>query len=333
MSMLFAVNGEKRVPIREGEEIIAVVSESPVELLEEARSGQYILRGFSDQVKVFTARNDRRDFKSQQPWSEESASLVNLGDLRSDWQLLLARIKSDAKLSLSERAGIILKAWGENYTYSDDSKLDGQVVGDSVAQVTSQVINTQRGICNTAASGYVALLHLVDVPARVVVGKSIDSQQKGAGHMWAEFWDGAEWRAVETLRGSADDRRHDYDNVAGSGGSGSGYVFEGSLSDPDGNTIRSSQAKIDKYRTFLDDIKPPPINKIDNIGRQNKKKDNHVSRISLPPEPKGVSFDWSHGVTAAIGAAVVGFYALIRRKQEIKQYEEKAKQNKLSQHK
>ncbi|TSA44686.1 transglutaminase domain-containing protein [bacterium] len=199
------LQGQARLPIRSGEMVLGILSRSPVEVLRERRGGNYVLRGFAGngELLVYTGP-DRKGEQLSEPIDDEKNSLLGrqFGSIDHDWQLLIARLLSDKKITFDQKAAVVLEKWGREYTYTDDSRFDSQVRGSSTEEITSQIINMKKGMCNTAAHGYVAILREAGVPARTVIGQVNDGHTFGSGHMWAEYWNGKAWKEIETLSGS-----------------------------------------------------------------------------------------------------------------------------------
>jgi len=198
-----SIHGESRLMVRQGEVVVAAVSKdsTPVEILREPRLGNYVIRGFSSEVLIYTAHDPSGSELLVPPIDAESAQLVDPKDLEPFWQMLIATLRASRDMESREKAAILLAEWGDHYYYNDNTSLDHQVEGRSVFESTAKIINLQEGICNTSATGYVALLRAVGIPARVVSGWLM-KDGGGGPHMWSEFWDGDSWVSIESLFGS-----------------------------------------------------------------------------------------------------------------------------------
>lgn len=242
------LNGQNRFPVRSGEAITAIVSDHPVQVLRERRSQNYVLGALTNKDELTVYINKDPQAPNRQPPNEvEDRSVVELKDLNTDWQLFIASVKANSNLTNSQKAALVLAKWGKGYVYADLPELDKQVEGTSAQQIMAQIINTQRGICNTAATGYVGLLREAGVPARTVNGYLVDLGGPGH-HMWAEYWDGKAWQEVEPLTGSKMDPRTQSRLF--------GRIIRSQRAELSEQLEKNYQAVIEKFRQFLE--KNPP---------------------------------------------------------------------------
>jgi hypothetical protein len=204
-----SLRGEARIPFRDGEKIIAIetVDKKPVEVKRERRTGNYVIRGFSKDVRIYYGLDREQKYRTMPPVEIEKVVPLDFKKLDKKWQTLIAVLRADKSLNLQQKAAVVITVWGRNFTYSDRKglKINEQTMGDSVEEIGTKVVNRQLGDCDIASSGCAFLLRAVGVPARMPVGDLKNNQGGGGGHAWSEFWDGNKWISFEPQVGIKSD--------------------------------------------------------------------------------------------------------------------------------
>lgn len=204
-----SLNGDVRIPTREGDKIIAAVAKdgAEIKISREKRGGNYILSGQSAKVELYFEPEENSVYKTAPVEPKEKQELADFKKLEPKWQKIIATLRASSKLSTEEKVAILAAEVGESYVYNDDKKLDKQAMGDSVENISAAIVNSNEGICNTAATKLTAVLRAAGIPARIAAGFAYDSYGNGEPHMWAQTNIDGKWISVESLTGSKDAAR------------------------------------------------------------------------------------------------------------------------------
>lgn len=194
--------GETNLPVKTGEVIIGYNAPKGAEItfFRDTRTGIYKATSKGEGFTYYTAPSTNFEYALKEPIPDEKESFLILENLKEPWKSFIEEVKKDPKLSTHEKAQKAQSLWTAHFVYSANPDLNKAFEGESLGEISTNIVNTCRGICNVSATGFAMLLRAINIPSRVVYGHVI--QPSGGGpHMWTEYWNGSRWLPIESQIG------------------------------------------------------------------------------------------------------------------------------------
>jgi hypothetical protein len=153
--MTVNILGVTDIPVRGGERIIAIDHSlaKTLSVSQDPHTLDWRITGAATDVRVYTTTAEGTHLNDQPPIAEEKASHLDLTLLWPEWKNLLESLQQDTGLTLEQKAAVVHYFWSKNFIYADETELDEQNKGVSIADAMAKIINTDMGICNTPAGG------------------------------------------------------------------------------------------------------------------------------------------------------------------------------------
>jgi hypothetical protein len=192
------LNGEHRLLVREGDEIIAYhVEGGSVQFYREPDTGLYRVEGDATGFTYWTARELNTVNRQRTPLDQESDPIIELNTLSAEarsWiePLLVPGINS------VQRAQMIKQAWADHFVY-DSTRV---CRGNDEADYMRNLLENPTGSCSEAGEGLALLHRLAGNPSHVLRGYWHADDHEMGSHRWGEAHCGGNWMKFDGVTGA-----------------------------------------------------------------------------------------------------------------------------------
>jgi len=196
----YKLNGPFIPAVGEGHKIAAfltVPATANIAIYRNDHTGTYCISGKVEKLIYYTVpdfQNQIEHFRKKEPFEPEKEKLFDESRLDDFWKGTLAQIRATTG-SVDEKATALQKIWGPKFAYTDQIP-ENLMQGRSIEEVIVNIINTCKGNCTHAATGFAALLRALDIPCHVV-GMYNKNTNRSDFHMMVDYWNGTCWMRIE----------------------------------------------------------------------------------------------------------------------------------------